>query len=164
MQTHTQEILLRVLGCMNTKMEALLYPAIAFLAAFCHYPALLGDFVFDDNEAILTNNDIDPNLSSWTDVFEHDFWGNPINSSTSHKSYRPLTMLSFRFDFLISGGKNPFVFHLVNLVLHSFVVILFVLVAQTLQKTFSVSNGYFFPLIAGALFATHPIHTESVSY
>ncbi len=144
-------------------MEASLYFVIGFLAAFCHYPALMGDFVFDDNEAILTNDDIDTNLSSWSDAFKHDFWGNPINSSTSHKSYRPFTVLSFRFDFLISGGRNPFVFHLVNIILHSLVVILFAIVAQTLHKTFAVSDSYF-TLIASLMFATHPIHTECVSY
>lgn len=30
------------------------------------------------------------------DVFTHDFWGRDIMSPLSHKSYRPLTILSFR--------------------------------------------------------------------
>jgi hypothetical protein len=31
------------------------------------------------------------------DVFLHDFWGDDIQSNVSHKSYRPLTVLTFRF-------------------------------------------------------------------
>lgn len=41
---------------------------------------------------------------SWTDVFTHDFWGTHILSPLSHKSYRPLTTLTFRAEYLIGTG------------------------------------------------------------
>ncbi len=147
------------------KMEAFIYIALAIFSIVCHYPALYGDFVFDDSEAILNNNDIDPSLTSMKDLFRHDFWGEPINSSTSHKSYRPLTVLSFQLDYIIAGGKKPFVFHVTNLILHSLVVVLFAKVVQQLQQEFclSGSNNCFLSLTASSLFASHPIHTESVS-
>ena len=154
-------------------MEVALYLALAMFSAVCYYPALQGDFVFDDSEAILSNDDIDPSLSSWSDVFAHDFWGDPINSSTSHKSYRPLTILSFQLDFLIGGGKrNPFVYHVTNIILHSVVVVLFVLVTEEVQQmTFTLveaaagcsGSRKFLPLAAGLLFASHPVHTENAS-
>lgn len=31
------------------------------------------------------------------DLWHHDFWGNQLSSNTSHKSYRPLTVLVFRW-------------------------------------------------------------------
>lgn len=31
-----------------------------------------------------------------TDLWHHDFWGSRLSSNTSHKSYRPLTVLTFR--------------------------------------------------------------------
>lgn len=55
---------------------------------------LNGDFVFDDTEAIVKNKDV--TSESWTDPFFHDFWGADIKSDLSHKSYRPLTILSYR--------------------------------------------------------------------
>ena len=30
------------------------------------------------------------------DLWHHDFWGSRLSSNTSHKSYRPLTVLTFR--------------------------------------------------------------------
>lgn len=53
-----------------------------------------GDYVFDDAESIVNNDDV---RCSWSlDLFRHDFWGHAINDVNSHKSYRPLTVLSFR--------------------------------------------------------------------
>ena len=39
--------------------------------------------------------------SPWTNLWWNDFWGMPIDSHHSHKSYRPLTVLTFGYDFLI---------------------------------------------------------------
>eukprot|EP00959_Pyramimonas_sp_CCMP1952_P351885 7372822-Pyramimonas_sp.AAC.1 len=33
-------------------------------------------------------------------------WGNPLQAPTSHKSFRPVTVLTFRLDYLL-GGLNP---------------------------------------------------------
>lgn len=55
-----------------------------------------GDFVFDDSEAILSNNDL-KSETPLSDLFVHDFWGSKLDSKTSHKSYRPLTVLTFRW-------------------------------------------------------------------
>ena len=138
------------------------YASLASIAAVCYLPALTGDFIFDDKEAIVTNDDVDPALSQWYSAFSHDFWGSPINHSTSHKSYRPLTVLSFRLDFILSGGRKPFLFHLTNLLLHPLVVILFLRVAEVLQQEFGLPERV--SLVAGILFAVHPVHTECVSF
>ena len=42
----------------------------------------------------------------------------------SHKSYRPLCVLTFRFNYLISQ-LEPMSYHLVNVMLHAVVCILF---------------------------------------
>jgi len=34
--------------------------------------------------------------SSLTKIWLNDFWGTPMNCSTSHKSYRPITICLFR--------------------------------------------------------------------
>ena len=33
------------------------------------------------------------------DVWRRDYWGAPLASSESHKSWRPATTLTFRFDY-----------------------------------------------------------------
>lgn len=65
-------------------------------AVACFMNSYHGDFVFDDSEAILSNNDLKPE-TPLSDLFVHDFWGSKLDSKTSHKSYRPLTVLTFRW-------------------------------------------------------------------
>ena len=69
--------------------------------------SLDGDFVHDDVEAVLRNPDVTSSGGGGgipggghpravTEVFANDFWGSPMASNRSHKSYRPLTTLLFR--------------------------------------------------------------------
>ena len=70
--------------------------AVVFIAAIlCFANSYDADFVFDDSEAILNNNDLKSETPIGT-VFTHDFWGQKVTSNTSHKSYRPLTVLTFK--------------------------------------------------------------------
>ena len=57
--------------------------------------SLHGDFVHDDIPAIVTNEDA-LGQSSILSVFCNDFWGMNIRDRRSHKSYRPVTILTFR--------------------------------------------------------------------
>ena len=56
-------------------------------------------FVWDDRAAVLMNSDVRPE-TPLSHLLVHDFWGQPINTAGSHKSYRPLCVLSFRASFL----------------------------------------------------------------
>ena len=53
------------------------------------------EFVFDDVSAVKDNRDLRPH-SPITNIFRHDFWGTDMEKEHSHKSYRPLTVLTFR--------------------------------------------------------------------
>ena len=59
-----------------------------------------GSFVFDDTEAIINNKDVTSPKTSIAALFLHDFWGSNISSALSHKSYRPLVVLSFKLAFV----------------------------------------------------------------
>ncbi|KAJ6221197.1 hypothetical protein RDWZM_007009 [Blomia tropicalis] len=93
----------------------------------------------------------------WYRLFCNDFWGTPIRSTNSHGSYRPLTVLSFRLNYNLNG-LNPFGFHLFNLLLHLTVTFVY------MRFIAYVLNGHRrITLISTALFASHPIHVESVT-
>lgn len=64
-------------------------------AVLCYANSLPGDFVHDDVRVIVENKDVLGGTSLWQ-LFGHDFWGDPMSHKLSHKSYRPLTILSFR--------------------------------------------------------------------
>lgn len=68
---------------------------VAVLSIVTFWNSFHGDFVFDDLEAIVKNQDVRSETPLWN-VFQHDFWGQGIELKESHKSYRPLTVLTFR--------------------------------------------------------------------
>ncbi|MBN3280129.1 TMTC2 protein, partial [Polyodon spathula] len=92
----------------------------------------------------------------WTHIFYNDFWGTLLTHSGSHKSYRPLCTLSFRLNHAL-GGLDPWGYHLVNILLHCSVTGLFTRLSRLLL------GGGYWTLMAGLLFASHPVHTEAVA-
>mmetsp|Transcript_11964 Transcript_11964/g.26611 ORF Transcript_11964/g.26611 Transcript_11964/m.26611 type:complete len:699 (+) Transcript_11964:2-2098(+) len=48
-------------------------------------------------------------MSPWLDVVKNDFWGTPITSPLTHKSYRPVVVASFRTDAIITEIVNKYV-------------------------------------------------------
>ncbi|KAH3738543.1 protein O-mannosyl-transferase TMTC1-like [Dreissena polymorpha] len=132
----------------------LLLPGV--LALLCFANGLTGEFVHDDVFAIKRNNDVIGNVSL-ADVFSNDFWGRSVRSNTSHKSYRPLTVLTFRFNIWLTG-RNPVYFHVVNVSMH---VIVTTLLVRTCLRV--IKAGRRCSVLAGCLFAVHPVHTEAVT-
>jgi len=76
-------------------ISSLCYVAVAVLAASVYWTGVDGQFVHDDIVAIVKNDDVKPD-TSFTDILHHDFWGRSISSERSHKSYRPLCVVTFR--------------------------------------------------------------------
>ncbi|XP_018581595.2 protein O-mannosyl-transferase TMTC3 [Scleropages formosus] len=120
----------------------------------CYWNSLSCGFVFDDVSAILDNKDLRPS-TPLVNLFLNDFWGTPMSEERSHKSYRPLTVLTFRLNYLISelGAMS---YHLLNMLLHAVVCVLFLRVSRIILDNTS-------SLVAALLFAVHPIHTEAVT-
>ena len=128
----------------------------AALAAVLYLNSLDCGLVFDDIAAIKRNEDLHPS-TSWVNLLYHDFWGQSMDYKYSHKSYRPLTVATFRLNYMLHE-LQPLGYHLVNVLLHSAVCYLYVLLCGV------VFSEVWPALIAGLLFAVHPIHTEAVSY
>lgn len=142
---------------------------IVSVAAFiCFWNSCNGDFVFDDSEAVIGNKDVNPQ-NPLRDLFIHDFWGGKLASNESHKSYRPLTILTFRWNFWLAGGLKPWGFHFVNVVLHAVnCVLLLPVFSVVFADAEMINKGWKFmapkaSFLCALLFAVHPIHSESVS-
>ncbi|XP_041113129.1 protein O-mannosyl-transferase TMTC2-like isoform X2 [Polyodon spathula] len=125
------------------------------VAVVLNLNTLGADFCYDDSRAIKTNQDLLPE-TPWTHIFYNDFWGTLLTHSGSHKSYRPLCTLSFRLNHAL-GGLDPWGYHLVNILLHCSVTGLFTRLSRLLL------GGGYWTLMAGMLFASHPVHTEAVA-
>ena len=126
--------------------------ALLGFLVYCNSLAL--HFCLDDEAAIIDNPDLRSN-ASWLGLFKNDFWGKLISEQDSHKSYRPLTVATFRLNYMLHE-LQPLGYHLVNVLLHSAVCYLYVLLCGV------VFSDVWPALIAGLLFAVHPIHTEAV--
>lgn len=72
-----------------------LYMTVWLAAVLVYINGLTGDFVHDDISAIKTNPDV-LGTNPLSHVFFNDYWGKPMSDPRSHKSYRPLTILTFR--------------------------------------------------------------------
>lgn len=71
------------------------YAVLTALCVLCYSNSLRGELVHDDVWAIINNPDVRPG-SSLGNIFSNDFWGKRMADNTSHKSYRPLCILTFK--------------------------------------------------------------------
>ncbi|KAL5968691.1 Protein O-mannosyl-transferase TMTC3 [Taenia solium] len=130
-------------------------PLLILLTLLIYSNSLSCGFVFDDASAVVDNQDLRPYIQPWWVLFFNDFWGTPMVQESSHKSYRPLTILTYRWNFALAGLK-AWTYHLVNVLLHTCVVYLF----YWFSRRFLDSSG---SLAAALLFALHPVHVEAVT-
>uniref|UniRef100_A0A3B3XSJ6 dolichyl-phosphate-mannose--protein mannosyltransferase n=1 Tax=Poecilia mexicana TaxID=48701 RepID=A0A3B3XSJ6_9TELE len=142
---------------------------VAVVALLCFINSYDGEFVFDDSEAIVNNKDLKP-VTPLSNIWRNDFWGSNLSSNSSHKSYRPLTVLTFRLNYLIAGGLHPVGFHVLNIILHAVISVLMIDVFAILiggldydEKSWTVNHAPKTSLLAAIFFAAHPVHTESVA-
>ena len=80
------------------RYECLCYYFIVSLASLlCYVNSISGRFVHDDIVAIVKNPDVTSD-KPLLELFWNDFWGKSLLDPSSHKSYRPLCVLTFRYD------------------------------------------------------------------
>ncbi|XP_076281504.1 protein O-mannosyl-transferase Tmtc4 [Lasioglossum baleicum] len=130
---------------------------IITLLSLCFANSYNGDFVFDDSEAVVNNEDVQS--TPLKNVFENDFWGAKLTNKQSHRSYRPITILTFRLNFWFRGSLVAQDYHLINIILHTIVSILLLAVFIVILGSKETNTAFY----ATALFAVHPIHAEAVS-
>ncbi|XP_032517766.2 protein O-mannosyl-transferase TMTC4-like [Danaus plexippus] len=138
---------------------------ITFVSSIPFMFSLQGDFVFDDSEAIVKNKDI--SSDSWLQPFFNDFWGTNIRSNLSHKSYRPLTILTYRLNYFLSNKNlTATQFKITNLLCHVACCLLVWRTYSCLWERFKgkyvMSSTLNVPVIATLMFGVHPIHVEAV--
>ena len=77
--------------------EKWLYWLPLLMSCWAYVNSIDGELVHDDLNAIQFNGDVTAEDATYWDIFSNDFWGTSMDDDKSHKSYRPLTVLSFRF-------------------------------------------------------------------
>jgi len=125
--------------------------AVVLLAALSYFNILQNSFTLDDFGLIVHSRAV--REGDWLFLLSTDYWAAFDNRTSG--LYRPLTSLFFSLQYSLGNG-GPFLFHLSSLLLHALCSLLFWLVVLRLAGTRAA-------LVAGALFAVHPIHSEAVA-
>ena len=128
--------------------------------------------VLDESHIMSENNhDINGDNVPLATIFTNDYWGRPMNSPSSHKSWRPLTVLSFRWLRMSRGpaAYQLLVHRLFNIITHAAIADLVGGLAVELVKGFLPATATttavdtyatLLFVITKALFVLHPTHVE----
>lgn len=107
----------------------------------------------------LDNKDVQ-GISSLGDVFKNDYWGRPMQSDSSHRSWRPLTVLSFRYLKGLYSTSQLTVHRCVNTLTHAAAAEVVGILATRLFETRTQREMVALKMITKVVFALHPTHVE----
>lgn len=132
---------------MNLKKNSQVY-LLFFISLIAFSPILLNGFTYYSDDNYILNNPLIKSFSleNLTLIFTSYFDGH----------YHPLTLLSFSFNYLLSGD-SPFGYQLTNLCLNALNSVLVYLLVYKIFKNQSQA------FVIALLFALHPLHVESVA-
>lgn len=122
----------------------------AFLALILYAVTLYGVGNIYDDEFIVEHDLRVSNPQMWKEFWTRDYFHGGMDNL-----YRPLVSQSFGLQWWLHGDR-PWAFHLVNILLNAGAA---AVVAELGRRLGGFSVG----LIAGLLFAAHPVHVEAVA-
>lgn len=126
---------------------------IAALILMIYGNTLFNKYSMDDDFVVYKNETVKKGIKGIPEIFKTRY-----ATGNANFDYRPVVKTSFAIEQQI-WGDNPFLSHLINLLLYFFVCLL---LFRLLQK-YLVGYDQIFILFAVILFAAHPIHTEVVA-
>lgn len=136
--------------------------ALAVLAVAVYLNSLWNGFVHDDHFQVAANPWI-RDFGHIPEIFSSPAWGFWGRGGNSY--YRPLMHMGYAVVNAVFGTA-PAGYHLLNVALHAANTVLAFRVALRLGSLAgreSLADPLRFALVAGAIFAVHPIHTEVVA-
>ncbi len=123
---------------------------LIFFVFLTYKNSLSNEFTYDDFSVVVENYYI-KNPDYISSIFDLSYF-----TRFGEESYRPIVTLTYFADFYLWGFSSKG-FHLTNIILHlSSLILIFILFRRIFDKAFGA-------LFASALFALHPIATETVN-
>ena len=134
---------------------------VVLIIAFAAYANSLGnDFVYDD-KLMLVDNPWIGDFSRIPDIFTSNVWA--FDEDRTSNFYRPAYIVFLMVEYRLFG-LDPVGYHISHILLHMVVSASFLIVVRELFKKGGYGDVDYVPLMAATLFATHPIHTEIVTW
>ncbi|MBI1852205.1 MAG: tetratricopeptide repeat protein [Planctomycetes bacterium] len=128
----------------SRRRRILLASGLLLVTLIAYGPALFSGTIWDDSDHVMAN----PSLSGLGGLLR-------IWSTTDCPQYYPVTFTSFWIERQL-WGLSPIGYHVTNVVLHALCALLFARILCSL----GIRGAW----LAGAIFALHPVHVESVAW
>jgi tetratricopeptide (TPR) repeat protein len=146
---------------MSARSTALLLGLLLLSVLLVYSNHFENSFHFDDWHTI-TNN---PFVRSLANVPRFFTDANTFSTLPANRGYRPLLSTSLAFDYWLTGGYKPFVFHLSTFLwfLVQLVVMYFLFIAMLERMDPDPANHYV-ALFAVAWYGLHPVNAETLNY
>lgn len=143
------------------------------LALLVYLPNLWNDFAWDDGYLIVGNPSVHDFTQARSWFFEPWSAGSSLGSGREQNAlyWRPLAQASYALDWSIgvwfTGRGVPLPFHVTNDLLHALASVFVALLAGRLARDLGATRTWFganlAALVAGCLYAVHPVHGEAVN-
>jgi tetratricopeptide (TPR) repeat protein len=134
-------------------VSAWMLVGIAIVACAVYANSLYNGFAFDDVAIVKDNIHVKDLM--WNTIWTDNYW--PTNEGIQPDAlYRPLTLWTYLANEFLTPGA-AWAFHLVNVLLHALVSVLVTMLSWRILGNRKVA------IVAGLIFAVHPLHTEAVS-
>lgn len=127
---------------------------LVIIGLLLYFPTLFNGFVWDDEELIVNNSQIQ-SLENLPAFFSGSTFNSGGGPSLSGLYYKPLMTVSFALVHALFG-LNPLFFHLVQVLIHITNAVLVYLILLYIFRSFA------FPI--ALIFLIHPINSEAVVY
>ena len=134
--------------------RTLLIGALVACATLPYLNILFNGFVYDDGPQVVQNQYI-RSFRYLKEILTTNVWSFAGESISNY--YRPMMTLGYLVCYQVFGLR-AYGFHLVSLLLHVLVVCLVFVLTERL------TGDRVWAFVASALFALHPVHTESVDW
>jgi tetratricopeptide (TPR) repeat protein len=118
--------------------------ALFFLAVMVYYQAFHAGFIWDDDQLLTANQQVQSTMGWWT------LWTAPATAD-----YFPLTSSTLWLEWHL-WGSNPMGYHVMNVLFHATAVVL----TWQVLKRLRIPGAW----LAAAIFAAHPVSVESVAW
>jgi tetratricopeptide (TPR) repeat protein len=141
------------------KLPGWILPALLLTVTVIAYsPVLKNDFInFDDSKLIYGNPVVNEgNAVTWERIWNY------LHFTPHHK---PLVVLFWNLEYR-AVGKEAFLFHLNNLLLHLLNTLLLFFIIRRINRDFCIKEQYsgLVAFLIAFFFAVHPLHVESVAW
>lgn len=170
-QAHQDSVEPQGTGVADILTSSKFHTLIIGLIAFLLYANTLGhDYTQDDAIVIYDNMYTQDGISGIPGILTKDTFFGFFKEAGKEKlvsggRYRPFTLIMFAVEWQIFG-KNPFIGHLVNILLYAFLCIMIYKTLTILflgYKSKIDAKALTFVFLATLLYTCHPIHTEAVA-